>query len=163
MRTNCPAWKSSRGASTRSEKSASVQCRFSITRPGSHLLMNASLRPIWLELQVLQLAAQHHDRAVATVIAGVGELEGVGARDPELAFVVAPQTHAADRDRVVEKLQLIALAGRAPGVQCALARAQTVEPEEYPCGNDDNRGAFPHPAIVPRLSSGDRRPSRRGR
>jgi len=63
-----------------------------------------------LELQILQLPAEHHDRAVAAVIPGVRELEGVGARDPDLAIVVAPEAHAADRDRVVEELQLVALA-----------------------------------------------------
>ena len=60
---------------------------------------------IRLEVQVLQLAAQHHDRAVPAVIAGVGELEGVGARDLQLAVVVAPEAQARERNGVVEELQ----------------------------------------------------------
>ena len=38
MRTNCPASKQPRRLRRASENSASVQCRFSITRPSSHLL-----------------------------------------------------------------------------------------------------------------------------
>ena len=146
-----------RGASTRSENSASVQCRFSITRLRASSLIGCAIR---LELQVLQLAAQHHDRAVAAVVAGVGELEGVGARDLQLAFVVARQAHAANATVSSSNCRPIALAGRAPGAQRALARAQAVEPEEYPCGNEDNRGAFPHRRYCAALSLLDRRPSR---
>jgi len=43
------------------------------------------------ELQVAHLAAQHDDGAVAAVVPGVGELEGVGAGDLQLPFLVARQ------------------------------------------------------------------------
>ena len=86
---------------------------------------------------------------MAAVVAGVGELEGIGARDPELAVLAAPQPHARERHRVVEELERVALARGAPGLHRALARAQAVEPEEYPCCNTDNRGRFPHrPPII---------------
>src|SRR5262252_1208086 len=112
MRTNCPAWKSSRGPSTRSEKSALVQCRFSTTRPSSHfsLIRVRLLNAVRLELQVLHLAAEHHDRAVPAVVAGVGKLERVGARNLQLPFFVAPKAQPRERHGVVEQLQVVALA-----------------------------------------------------
>jgi hypothetical protein len=102
------------------------------------------LHPVWLELQVLQLAAQHHDGAVAAIVPGVGELKGVSARNPELTLTVAPQADTAERNRVVEELQRIPLARCATGLHRALARAQAVNPEKYPCCDEDDRRRFPH-------------------
>src|SRR5688500_16367992 len=147
MRTNCPGSNGSRDASTRSEKSASVQCLFSSTRASSHLLMDSSLHPVRLQLQVLELAPQHDDGAVPPVIAGVGELEGIGPRDFQLPVRVARQSEPRKRHRLIQKLQRVALAGRAPRFHCALARAQAVEPEKNPCGDEENRGTFPHVTI----------------
>src|SRR5205085_7041683 len=114
MRTNCPASKPRRAPSTRREKSVSVQCRFSINRPVSHFsLMNPSLHPIWLEVHVGHLAAQHDDGAMAAVVAGVGKLERIGAPYFQLPFLIACQAHLCECDGFVEELQLVALAGRA--------------------------------------------------
>src|SRR5262245_44150529 len=101
-----------------------------------------------LEMKVEQLPAQHHNGAMAAVVAGVGELEGVGTRELELPVLVAPQAQAREGHRVIEELQVVALAGGAAGLQRALARAQAVQPEKNPCGDKDDRGAFPHAAIL---------------
>ena len=96
------------------------------------------------ELQVLQLAAEHHDGAVAAVVAGVGKLERIRARDPELSVLVAPESDARERNRIIQKLQVVALARPAPGLHRALARSQAVEPEKNPCCDKNNRADFPH-------------------
>src|SRR5882672_7462240 len=103
MRTNWPASKPSGAPSTRSEKSASVQCRFSTTLAACHFsLIERSLDTIRLEAQVLHLGAQNDDRAVAPVVAGIGELEGVGAREAQLPLLVAREAQPREGDRIVE-------------------------------------------------------------
>ncbi len=62
-------------------------------------------------MQVLHLGAEHDDRAVAPVVAGVGELESIGARDSQLTILIPLKTKACKGNRVVEELQMIALAG----------------------------------------------------
>src|SRR4051812_46004181 len=94
IRTNCPASKARGPARTWSEKRASVQCRFSITRPCSHL----SLIAIRLQAQVLQLAAEHDDGAMPAVVPGVGKFKAIRPRNAQLALVVPSQRHARERD-----------------------------------------------------------------
>jgi len=52
------------------------------------------LELVGLQLQVLQLAAQHHDGAVAAVVAGVGELEAVAAPQAQAPLVVEFEVEA---------------------------------------------------------------------
>jgi Zn finger protein HypA/HybF involved in hydrogenase expression len=111
--------------------------------------MGASLHPVRLEAQIGELVAQHDDRALAAVVAGLGEFEGVGARDLQLAFLVARKAQARESHRVVEELDAVALACRASRLQRALAHPHAVEPQQCPCGEEDDRDRFPHPAIVP--------------
>src|SRR5262249_44475674 len=104
----------------------------------------SSLNAVRLHMQVRQLAAEHDDGALAPVVSRVRELERVGARDPQLAILVAREAQPGKGHGVVEELQLVAPAGGAPGVDRALARAQAVHPEERPGGDEDYGGALPH-------------------
>src|SRR3954470_24772501 len=130
MRTNCPASKASGAPSTRKVNRLSVQWRFSTTCVSSHWVMDGSLDRVWLEVKVLHLAAEHHDRALTPVVAGVGKLERVGAGDAQLPVVVARQAQAREGHRVIEKLERIALARRAAGAHRAFARLQAVRPKQ---------------------------------
>ena len=94
-----------------------------------------TLQPVRFELHVLQVGAEHHDGAVAAVVARIGEFEGIGAPQAQAAVVVAREAQLGEGDRVVEELQVIALARGASGLHRALARAQAVQPEEYPRNN----------------------------
>src|SRR5687768_16293394 len=69
-----------------------------------------SLTGVWLQLQVEQVSAQHHDRAVAAVVPGVGKLEGISARDFQLPILAAREPEPRKRHRLIEELQLVALA-----------------------------------------------------
>src|SRR5262245_10680132 len=152
MRTNCPASNASGAPSTRSVNSASVHCRFSMTLPSSQPLMDPSLDPsldpVGLHMQILHFATQHHNRALAAVVAGVGELEGIGARDAQLAFFVARKPDACKRHRIVEELQVVALARRAPGAHRALARPQAVGPQQDPAADGDDGRKLPHQRLA---------------
>src|SRR5262245_51148350 len=110
MRTNCPASNASVAPLTRNENRVSVQWRFSTTSVSNHWVIGGSLDRIRLQLQILHLAAEHHDRALAAVVAGVGKLERIGAGDAQLAVGVAREAHAGEGHRVVQKEQLVALA-----------------------------------------------------
>ena len=63
--------------------------------PGGHLSAPAwlqpSLQPIRLELQILDLHAEHDDGPAPAVVAGIGKLEAVAAPQPQPALVVARQ------------------------------------------------------------------------
>src|SRR3954470_16395590 len=130
MRTNCPASKASGAPSTRKVNRLSVQWRFSTTCVSSHWVMDGSLDRVWLQLQVLHLAAEHHDRALTPGVAGVEKLERVGAGDAQFPVMVTRQAQPGEGHRVIEKLKLIALARRTAGAHRALARLQAVGPKE---------------------------------
>src|ERR1043165_6584900 len=99
-------------------------------------------------MQVGDLAAQHDDGAVAAVVAGVGKFEGVGARDLELAFLATPEPHARERYGVVEKLELVALAGGASGPHRALACLEAIGPKQCTADDDYQRQTLPHRRIM---------------
>jgi len=92
--------------------------------------MARSLDRVWLQVEVLHLAAEHHDGALTPVVASVGELERVGPGDAQLAVVIAGEAQAREGYGVIEKLKPIALARGAPGAHRALARLQAVRPKQ---------------------------------
>jgi hypothetical protein len=55
-------------------------------------------------MKVVHLGAEHHDRALATVVAGVRELEGIGTRDSQLAIRIAFEAKSCKGNSVVEEL-----------------------------------------------------------
>src|SRR4051794_25580091 len=81
---------------------------------------------------------------MAAVVAGIGELERVGAGDLELPAVVAAEPDAREGHRFVEELQVVALAGGAAGVHRALARAQAVNPKQNAEHDQHESCPFPH-------------------
>src|SRR5688500_8434077 len=58
--------------------------------------------------------------------------------------MIACQPELGERDRLIEKLQVVALARGPPRLHRALTRAQAVHPEKYSCRYGDNRPGFPH-------------------
>src|SRR5438067_841882 len=108
-------------------------------------------------MHVDDIGAKYDDGTMAAVISRIGKLERISAGNLELSLLVARESHAREGHRVIEELQLIALAGRAPCPHRALARLQAIAPEQ---GTDDDqhyREAFPHRPII------GRRPALSGR
>src|SRR5882672_10367990 len=101
------------------------------SRPPGRRAIWSSLHPVRFELQVLHFAAEHDDGAVTPVVPGIGELEGVGAGDLQLPFLVARQAQLGERYRVVEELQ---------EGQLKIARTYTFEFSDT--GNNRRHGAI---------------------
>src|SRR5205807_5595357 len=78
---------------------------------------------------ILSVLTEQYGRAIGPVVARRGELERLGAHDPQAALFVARQAQARERHRLIEELQRIALALRAPRLDRALARTQAVDPQ----------------------------------
>src|SRR5262249_28185023 len=115
------------------------------SRPPGRSATSRSLHAVRFEVHVGNVATEHDDGAVAAVVAGVRELERIGALYLHLPFVITREAHPGERDRVIQELQLIALAGRAPGAHRALARLQADGPEQRTDrDHQQQRKRFPH-------------------
>src|SRR3954467_3507410 len=90
---------------------------------------------------------------MAPVVAGIGKLEHIGARDLHLPVLIARKAHPGEGDRLIEELQLIALARRAAGADCALARLQAVGPQEGAGEDQEQRECLPHQAALTRSAA----------
>src|SRR5438445_9746029 len=99
-------------------------------------------------MHVGHVAAEHDDGAMTAIVAGVGKLESVGARDLELPLLVAREPHAGKGHRVVEKLQLVTLASRVAGAHRSLASLQAIGPEQCTADNKKQRQTLPHRWIM---------------
>src|SRR2546429_8153061 len=86
---------------------------------------------------------------MAAVIPRVREFERIRALDLDLPFLIAREAHPGEGHRIVQELELIALAGRASRAHRALARLQAIGPQPPAKHDEEQHGdRLPYRPII---------------
>jgi hypothetical protein len=96
------------------------------------------------QIQGFHLAPQHHHHAFEPVIAGVAELEAVGAAELEVAPAIAAKSKPGKGHGIIEKLHPLLAAGPLARSLSRLPRRHAVDPEPHQRNKKPDQPQFHH-------------------